>query len=108
MSPMVEETPDDPVAPWAAIASPVEADMAAVLGKQRRQHLVCRPTIAAVERTGNPGVVEGGQHQRRDADPGHEAHRLAALIVVLGTGKAVARRNEGVVVLPDRGRTQDG
>src|SRR5260370_41704450 len=101
---MLEEPRDRAVAPGLFAGSAVKADMPALRRQERYQGRLRRPIITAVERTGNPRIIESCQHQRRDTDGCHEAERPAALVVIVGAGEAMARRDEEVVVCADARR----
>src|SRR5258707_5394793 len=95
----------------------MKSDMTTVFRQERREQPARWPIIALVESSRNPGIVERGQGQGGNADAGHEPRRPAAIIVVLSPAEAIARRDEGVIIVPYRpsghdrgalGRRDDG
>src|SRR5215468_11174013 len=107
VSAMLKEPRHDEVAPRLPAAPAMEADMAAVVGQQRRERPVGGPIIAAIEGAGYPRIVHRPEHHGGNTNRRHEARRPAAFVVVLGAGKPVARRDKVVVVFPHRTGAQD-
>src|SRR5262249_55227551 len=107
VSAMVKEPRHDAVAPRLPAVPTMEADMAALVGQQRREGPVRRPIIATIESAGNPWIVHRAEHQGGDANAGHEAGRSATLVVILRTGEAAAWGDEGVIVVPHGSRSQN-
>src|SRR5258708_6295646 len=104
---MVENPRYGQIAPRLPAHRAVEADMAAPLGQERRERPARRPIIALVEGAWNPRIVERRHDQGGNADGRHEPRRPAAIIVVLGAGETITRRDEGVVVIPYRAGVHD-
>src|SRR5262245_22654599 len=98
---IVEEPLYDPVAPrWIAVGT-VEANVTAAARQRGREIRARSPIIGLVERTGYPRIVERRHDQGRHANGRHEGDGPAAFVIILGAGEAMARCNEGVVVVPN-------